>query len=173
MVAVPNWGEARLQEYSPFLDREAGGGQADDYLEFLVATLKPRIDQEFRTDPSRVATGIGGSSMGGVLSLYAYFRRPETFGFAASLSPSLWFADRAIFPFVETAQFTPGRIYLDIGTEEGASALTNARLMRELLLAKGYREGVNLRWVEDVGADHTESVWGRRFKAAIPFLLTR
>jgi predicted alpha/beta superfamily hydrolase len=171
VVAIPNMGEERIAEYSPFVDSEAGGGKAEDYLDFLLDTLKPRIDREFRTLPERAATGIGGSSMGGLLSLYGFFARPDAFGFCAGLSPSLWFADRAIFPFVEAAPFTPGRIYLDIGTEEGSASLINARRMRELLLARGYREGIDVRWVEDAGAGHNEAAWGRRFTAAIPFLL--
>jgi predicted alpha/beta superfamily hydrolase len=172
VVAVPNMGEERIAEYSPFVDAEAGGGRGDRYLDFLLATLKPVIDRQFRTAAGRETTGLAGSSLGGLLSLYGYFRRPEAIGFAASLSPSLWFADRAIFPFIEAAPFIPGRIYLDIGTEEGSASLANARQMRDLLLAKGYREGVDLRWVEETGAGHTEAVWGRRFRAAVPFLLT-
>jgi predicted alpha/beta superfamily hydrolase len=172
VVAIPNMGEARINEYSPFVDSLAGGGRGDQYLDFLLNSLKPVIDRQFRTVPGREATGIAGSSMGGLLSLYGFFRRPEVFGFSAALSPSLWFADRAIFPFVEAAPFLPGRIYLDIGTEEGSASLMNARAMRELLRAKGYREGVDLRWVEEFGAGHTEAAWGRRFMAAIPFLLT-
>ena len=172
VVAVPNMGDERITEYSPFVDSMAGGGKADRYLDFLLGTLKPRIDREFRTVPEREATGLAGSSMGGLVSLYGFFRRPEAFGFSASLSPSLWFADRAIFPFVEAAPYVPGKIYLDIGTEEGSASLANARRMRELLLAKGYRDGTDLRWVEEAGAGHTEAAWGRRFLAAVPFLLS-
>lgn len=172
VVAVPNMGEERITEYSPFVDSMAGGGKGDQYLDFLLGTLKPRIDREFRTLPGREATGLAGSSMGGLISLYGFFRRPEAFGFSASLSPSLWFADRAIFPFVEAAPYVSGRIYLDIGTEEGSASLANARRMRELLLAKGYRDGPDLRWVEEFGAGHTEAAWGRRFQAAVPFLLS-
>jgi predicted alpha/beta superfamily hydrolase len=172
VVAVANMGEERIAEYSPFVDSMAGGGRADQYLDFLLDTLKPAVDREFRTVPGREGTGIAGSSMGGLLSLFGFFRRPEAFGFCAALSPSLWFADRAIFPLVEAAPYIPGRIYLDIGTEEGSASLANARQMRELLLARGYREGVDLRWVEEIGGGHHEAAWGRRFKAAVPFLLT-
>lgn len=172
VVAVPNMGDQRIAEYSPFVDAQAGGGKGERYLDFLLQTLKPAIDRQFRTAPGRDSTGLAGSSMGGLISLYGYFRRPEAIGFTASLSPSLWFADRAIFPVIEAAPFIPGRIYLDIGTEEGSASLANARRMRDLLVAKGYREGVDLRWVEESGAGHTEAVWGRRFRAAVPFLLT-
>jgi predicted alpha/beta superfamily hydrolase len=172
VVAVPNMGEDRIREYSPFVDSMAGGGQGEAYLDFLLDTLKPMIDRQFRTITGRDGTGIGGSSMGGLISLYGFFRRPEAFGFCSSQSPSLWFADRAIFPFVEAAPFVPGRIYLDMGTDEGQASLVNARRMRELLVSRGYREEEELRWVEEVGGGHHEAAWGRRFKSALPFLLT-
>ena len=172
VVAIANVGADRIGEYSPFSDAKAGGGKGDRYLDFILHTLKPAIDREYRTIAGRDGTGIAGSSMGGLISLYGFFRRPESFGFTAALSPSLWFADGAIFPWLKAAPYTPGRIYLDIGTEEGSASLANARRMRELLLTKGYREGVDLHWVEDAGAGHTEAAWGRRFKAAVPFLLS-
>jgi isoamylase len=172
VVGIANTGEARINEYSPFVDAKAGGGRADHYLDFVLRTLKPEIDANFRTLPRRATTGLAGSSMGGLVSLYGFFRHPESFGFVAAVSPSLWFAERAIFPFVSAAPHNPGRIYLDIGTEEGTASLANARRMRDLLVAKGYREGEDLRWVEEAGAGHTESAWGRRFRAAVPFLLS-
>ena len=171
IVAIPNVGEYRILEYSPFADHKVGGGQGDKYLDFVIETLKPRIDHSFRTLPDRAGTGIAGSSMGGLIALYGFFRRPEVFGYVGALSPSLWFAAGAIFPLVEAAPRNRGRIYLDIGTNEGAESLANARRMHQLLLGKGYREKVDLHWVEEAGAGHTEAVWGRRFKAALPFLL--
>lgn len=172
VVAIPNAGEERIREYSPFLDPKAGGGAGDRYLEFLLSTLKPLVDSRFRTRPEAAATGIAGSSLGGLLSLYGFFRQAGAFGFVAAISPSLWFADKAIFPVIEASPFVPGRIYLDTGTEEGTESLLNARRMRDLLHKKGYRDGVSLRWVEEAGAGHQEAAWGRRFKAALPFLLS-
>jgi predicted alpha/beta superfamily hydrolase len=172
VVAIPNAGEERIREYSPFLDPKIGGGAGDRYLDFLLDTLKPLIDSRFRTRPEPAATGIAGSSLGGLISLYGFFRRAGAFGFVAAISPSLWFADKAIFPLVEASPFVPGRIHLDTGTEEGTESLLNARRMRDLLIKKGYRDRVSLRWVEEAGAGHQEAVWGRRFKAALPFLLS-
>jgi predicted alpha/beta superfamily hydrolase len=171
LVGVPNMGEERLEEYSPFVDAAQGGGAGDRYLDFLVQTLKPAIDREFRTRPERTHTGIVGSSMGGLLSLYAFFREPSAFGSAAVLSPSLWFAGEAIFPRIQSASSVPGRIYLDIGSLEGPQHVARARRMRDLLLAKGYRLGENLRWLESRCGRHDEASWGRRFARALPFLL--
>ncbi len=171
VVGVFNTGENRLAEYSPFEDAEGRGGAGDRYLDFLVDTLKPRIDRDFRTRPDRDHTLVIGSSMGGLISLYAFFRRPEVFGKAAVMSPSLWFADRAVFPFVEAAPYTPGKLYLDVGTREGKTTVADARHLREILLRKEYRRHRDLVYVEQRGADHSEAAWRQRLHYAIDFLL--
>jgi len=175
VVGVANAGAERIAEYSPFPDEQHGGGRADRYLDFLVDRLKPVIDQSFRTLREPRDTGIAGSSMGGLVSLYAAFTRPGTFGFAAVLSPSLWFAHLAIFGVVRERLAALGsarpRIYLDSGAREGERTLDHARALRDLLLAGGYRLGVDLRWAEDVKGAHEEGAWGRRFRKALPALL--
>jgi predicted alpha/beta superfamily hydrolase len=171
VVAVYNGREKRIDEYGPFADAVRGGGGGDAYLDFVCGTLKPLVDASFQTLPGREFTVIAGSSMGGLLSLYAHFRRPETFGACGALSPSLWFADGAICDYIGSAPAVGGRIYLDIGTEEGEDELADARRLRDLLLARGYRLDASLRYVEDEGADHNESWWGPRLRDALPFLL--
>ena len=171
VVGVPNMREKRMSEYSPFDGADWGPGRGDAYLDFLTRTVKPLVDRRFRTLPDRRHTGVAGSSMGGLISLYAFFKRAETFGFAAVMSPSLWLNDEAIFPVVEAAPFSPGRIYLDIGRQEGERHVANVRRLRDLLAAKGYQEGVDLRWIEDEHGHHTESAWAHRFRAALPYLL--
>ena len=172
VVGVPNMGAERLDEYSPFHDPAAGGGgRGEAYAGFVGGTLKALVDQRFRTRRSPEQTGIAGSSMGGLISLYALFRHPETFGAAGVLSPSLWFAGGAIFSEIERAPSVPGRIYLDVGTQEGTEHVANTRRMRDLLLAKGYRSGRDLRWLESRCGRHDERSWGRRFARALPFLL--
>jgi predicted alpha/beta superfamily hydrolase len=133
------------------------------------------IDARFRTLRGRDDTGIAGSSMGGLISLYAGFKRADVFGFAGVLSPSLWFANASIFPVIEEAlasdQPRP-RIYLDVGCYEGQSTLADARRMRNLLVGHGYQYGIDLRWVEDPGGTHHEAAWARRFRKALPALLS-
>ena len=89
--------------------------------------------------------------MGGLISLYAFFRYSESFGFAAALSPSLWFADGALVDVVARAPRVPGggRLYFDIGMREGQQSVALGRRLRDLLLAKGYDGGRDFRWVED------------------------
>jgi predicted alpha/beta superfamily hydrolase len=174
VVGVPNAGAERILEYSPFADARHGIGWGDRYLEFLSETLKPMIDERFRTLRERTDTGIAGSSMGGLISLYAGFKRSHTFGFAGVLSPSLWFANASIFPVIEEALESGverPRIYLDVGHYEGLTTIANARKMRNLLISHGYQPGVDLRWVEDSGGAHHEAAWARRFRKALPALL--
>jgi predicted alpha/beta superfamily hydrolase len=160
----------RLAEYSPFPDRRHGGGDGDRYARFLIDTVKPRIDASFRTRKDREQTVVGGSSMGGLISLYTFFRRPSPFGRAAVISPSIWFGGGEILRFVQRARTTRGRLYLDVGTAEGGETLNNARKMNRLLRRKGYRKD-SLWYLESQGARHTESDWAWRLPQALEFLL--
>lgn len=185
IVGIPSMGKERLAEYSPFVDHKYGGGQGDSYLAFLVHTLKPLIDHSFRTMPNKRNTGIFGSSMGGLISLYAFFRYPAVFGFTGVMSPSLWFANRAIFEYVQKASFQQGKIYLDAGTREMGGHWPDqtilrsrsrryygrVRRMKRLLVKKGYRPTRNLLHVEEVGGGHNEEAWAMRMPNAIRFFL--
>lgn len=171
VVGIPNMGPARLAEYSPFEHPELGGGRGDLYLDFLIDTVKPLIDAQYLTVPDRLHTGIVGSSMGGLISLYAFFRHPEVFGFAGVLSPSLWLTEAATFAFIRQADFSPGKLYLDVGAREGERHVANAHRLRDLLEEKGYRLGHDLMWVEEEMGAHHEAAWARRFQDALPFLV--
>jgi predicted alpha/beta superfamily hydrolase len=186
VVGIPNMAHQRLDEYSPFPEPRHSEGRGEAYLDFILETLKPLINRQFRTLPERAHTGIIGSSMGGLISLYAFFRYPEAFGFVGAMSPSLWFARGRIFSYLEEAALTPGKIYLDTGTHEGtdfvADRLLSARLnpyrttthaMYDLLYHKGYRPGQDLLYVEEEGGLHHESAWARRLPEALQFLLGR
>lgn len=172
VVGIPNLGDARLDEYSPWHEpAHDRGGKADAYLEFIVDTIKPIVDRDFRTLPERESTGIAGSSMGGLISLYAFFCRPETFGFAGVMSPALWFGERKVFDFVRDAPFVEGKIYVDVGTKEGREELTDVRHLRDLLIEKGYRKGRNFLYVVEMGGTHNEQAWARRLRREMQFLL--
>jgi predicted alpha/beta superfamily hydrolase len=171
VVGVPNMGNERLDEYAPFEHPKLGGGKGDQYLEYLINTVKPLVDQKYFTAADREHTGIAGSSMGGLISLYAFFRYPETFGFAGVLSPSLWLTERKMFDFIERAPFSPGKLYLDVGDLEGERHVDKALRLRDMLIEKGYRLGEDLMWVEEELGAHHESAWARRFRDALPFLL--
>lgn len=185
VVGIPNTGESRLDEYSPFHSPRMGGGLGDQYLAFVIQTLKPLIDADFRTRPDREDTGIMGSSMGGLISLYAFFRYPESFGFAGAMSPAFWFARSAIYDAIRDASFVPGKIYMDAGSREYGDGkgiqlwkryrsrryYASLRRMQRLLVKKGYRPRRDLLYVEEKGAGHNEEAWARRLPGALRHLL--
>lgn len=188
IVGINNAGAQRLAEYTPFRDRHYGGGRGDRYLDFITQTVKPLIDRDLRTLPTPRYTGIMGSSLGGLISLYAFFRHPDVFGFAGIMSPSLWFADQAIFDYVGAAAYHPGKLYLDAGTREHGEQpaadgirhraaasrryYASVRRMKALLVRKGYRPLRDLLHVEEKWAGHSETSWGRRLAPALRFLLS-
>lgn len=172
VVGIPNMREQRIHEYSPFNDARTGVGRGDQYLTWIVETVKPLIDGQFRTLPDRQHTGIMGSSLGGLISLYAFFHFGHVFGLAGVMSPSLWLAGGAIFEDVEKARFVEGKIYMDIGTLEGhGRMLSDAKRMHNLLVRKGYKPGRDLCYVEDKGGMHNEAAWSRRLPDALRSLL--
>ena len=171
IVGIPNMGAERVDEYAPFEHPQLGGGKGDLYVDFLAETVKPLIDQKYHTAADREHTGIVGSSMGGLISLYAFFRRPDVFGFAGVMSPSLWLSEAEMLSFINDAPFSGGKLYLDVGDLEGARHVIKAMRLRDLLIEKGYTPGEDLMWVEEELGAHHESAWARRFREALPFLL--
>ncbi len=184
VVGIPNMGVRRMDEYSPFRDPRHGGGDGKKYVNFIADTLKPAIDRDFRTHAAAAATGVLGSSMGGLISLYAFFHRPQVFGYAGIMSPSVWFADEALLRYVEDVPYQPGKIYLDAGTREYAGFRADrflhaasrqyygrVRRLKRILVQKGYRPVRQLLHVEEKEARHEEAAWARRLERAICFFL--
>jgi predicted alpha/beta superfamily hydrolase len=163
-VGIPHRGEERLREYTPPTNAW-WRGTGDRYIAFVVETLKPLIDQAFRTQPDRIHTGLFGSSMGALISLYGFFGRPDVFGRCGAMSPSVWVGRGLIRQHVRDPQ-AGDRLYLDNGTRENS-----ARALVEQLLARGYREGQELKYVVEEGGQHTEAAWARRLPEALRFLL--
>ena len=173
VVGIANKGPFRKYEYSPFRDPVHGGGDGERYLDFIEHSVLPLVRQTFRATPDPAATSIAGSSMGGLLSLYALLQRPAVFGGAAALSPSAWFADEALCRMVAAGDPPRGRLWLDIGTGEGDPMVETVRRLRTALVGRGLAEGDRFRYIEEPEATHDEAHWGRRFRAVLPFLLGR
>jgi predicted alpha/beta superfamily hydrolase len=176
-VAIPN-GAARLDEYSPWRtsnpwDPSRGdiGGRGDVYLEWLVGSVMPLVDRSFPTSAEREATGIIGSSMGGLISLYALMSQPRSFGFAGVMSPSVRWNDYAALRMIDAGSMPPGRIYVDMGGEEWAGAMDDSRRLRDALIGRGWQEGHDLKYVEDHSGGHNEAAWSWRLPGALRFLL--
>jgi predicted alpha/beta superfamily hydrolase len=164
VVGIYHGADSRLVEYNPFPGKWGSKGQ--EYVSFICDQLKPFIDSQLRTHPGHAATGILGSSMGALISLYAFFHRPEVFGMCGALSPSLFVAGGAIVKYVQDAPYNLGKIYIDNGTRE-----PSARRMYEVLRDKGYVVRTDLKYVTERGGQHTESAWARRLPGAVRFLL--
>ncbi len=172
LVGIYNAGLARIDEYTASRDRSVGkGGKAHLYGRMLVEELKPFIDSEYRTLPDAQHTGIGGSSLGGLVSLTIGLRYPDVFGKLAVMSPSVWWDHHAILRTVASSPMEcRPRIWLDIGTAEGQSTTEDARLLRDTLSGKGWQDGLDLAYFEADGAGHNERAWGDRVGPMLQFL---
>lgn len=171
MVGVYHTGQARVHEYTPTKDARLGGGLGRAYGRLLVEDLKPFIDRTYRTDPGRESTGLGGSSLGGLSTMYLGLRHPDVFGRLAVMSPSVWWGRRAILRYVARARRRPAaRIWLDMGTAESRTGLADARRLRDALAAAGWREDVDLAYREVAGGTHSESAWAERVGDVLQYL---
>jgi predicted alpha/beta superfamily hydrolase len=136
-----------------------------------VGTLKPIVDRSFPTRAEREATGIIGSSMGGLISLYALFAQRAVFGLIGSLSPSVRWSDYKIVTLIEDAPLPKARVHIDMGWREWKGMTRDARKVRDALLARGYVLDRDLHYVEERNARHNEGAWQRRLPDALRFLL--
>ena len=161
VVAVDNAGAQRIDEYTPVAVQQTGG-DGGPHLDRIVADVKSEVDQRFRTLTGRDDTAMSGSSLGGLMSLYAAYARPEVFGAVAALSPSIWWGDRWIVDYIEAQAKYDGRIYMDMGTLEQGSAIADLRAMAQVLRAQGFVDEQDLVVVEAAGAGHNEAAWRGR-----------
>ncbi len=181
IVGIYNTGKDRVDEYTPAPDAKYKiGGKADLYGRMLVEELKPFIDANYRTLSDARHTGLGGSSLGGLVSLYLGLKYSDVFGLLAVVSPSVWWANNYIVKYVEAERKRSRvRIWLDIGTREGSNAeeaqktVANARLLKEALIRKGWKPEKDLSYFEADGAEHNERAWAARVESILEFLFPR
>ena len=174
IVGIYNAGARRINEYTPLEDRRLGGGNADAYGQMLVEELKPFVAHHYRTLAGPENCGMGGSSLGGLVTLYLGMRYPEVYGKLAVFSPSVWWRDRVILKYVEgIPQKTGQRIWLDIGTDEGRRAMPDVRALKRMLVKKGWRPGKDLEYREIAGGQHSEHAWAERVAPMLKFLFPR
>lgn len=190
IVAIPNAEAAdppttdgRPLEYGPYV-HDQWGGRGGDYLDFVSGEVKPLIDRTFPTLPDPSATGLAGSSLGGLISLYGLATRPHVFGFAGVISPAMLFGRGRVL-HADAPAIRPGRrIYVDVGGREGEFEktkaakratsrryLTDARALRKVLLANGFVEGDDFLYLEVPEAIHHQSAWAARMPSMLRFLL--
>jgi predicted alpha/beta superfamily hydrolase len=171
VVGIDNGSEERLNEYSPWQRKDGMGGLGEKYAAFLVETLKPAIDHHFRTIPQSRYTGIGGSSMGGLISMYATLKYPDVFGRSLIFSPAFWFEEENI-GFAKKSNINPDfKMYFLAGGMEHPerSIPTDTQKMIDILKANGLAEH-QYRFVVDPKGKHNEALWKKHFRDAIEFL---
>ena len=180
VVGIPNMGARRIDEYSPFRDPRLGGGRADAHVRFVVDHVKPAVDASYRTRPEARATVVAGSSLGGLISLWAFFERSDVFGGAMAFSPSLLFAGGGMMEWVEGRPRRDGRLYVDVGFLEGRRRGPALNLRRAVPpYIRAVRRAARIlesrvaafRFEEDPDGRHDEQAWARRFPDAIRFVL--
>jgi predicted alpha/beta superfamily hydrolase len=171
IVGIYNTGKQRIREYTPSRAKKLGGGGAGRYGRMLVEEIKPFIESKYRILAGRHNTGLGGSSLGGLLTISLGLRYPEVFGKLAALSPSVWWNQRWILNFAERRRLkSRPRIWLDTGTQEGMHTTEDARRLRDVMVQRGWREGRDLHYEEIQGGQHNEAAWAQRVRPFLQFL---
>lgn len=168
VVGIDNGGIHRSNEYIPW-DTGQFGGEGDQYLDFIVETLKPHIDSVFRTRPERDYTGIMGSSFGGLISMYGIIEHQDVFSKAGVFSPSFWVSDLAYSHVINTGKEADVRIYLLAGEQESASMVSDLNAMYNTLLSAGFSEN-ELFLITHPDGQHSEWYWAREFPDAYEWL---
>lgn len=168
---------ARLEEYAP----HGENSQGLHYCRFVLDEVKPFVDAHYRTLPDRKNTAIGGSSMGGLISLYLAWHFSERVSLAAVMSPSLWWADTRILTELSGSQpwMKKVRFWVDAGTREGhrrghvPPTVQHTRELIDRFDANGLVPGHHYYYWEVAGGEHNEAAWAARFDKVLLFLFGR
>lgn len=171
IVAIDHGDKDRFKEYSPYTVEKKGKGMGMKYANFIVRTLKPYIDANYRTKSEAQFTGIGGSSMGGLISLYAGLMYPETIGRLMVFSPSLWVSTKIYFDIAEFFSPINTKIYLYGGGKEGEAMIPNVRKIKETIDNQRWdTDKVDVKISLDSKGEHSEKRWGQEFSKALEWL---
>lgn len=177
VVGIDNGGADRLDEYSPWVNSEYNeGGQGAAYVEFLTSTLKPYIDQHYRTLPGRNTTGTMGSSMGGLISMYALAERQDVFGKAGVFSPAFWFGgDGPVDHVLANPKEGDVKVYYLAGADEENDGnqsnyvVADMQAVANAMSTAGFGPAEKQVVIESDGK-HSEWFWAREFPDAYVWL---
>ncbi|WP_345057486.1 alpha/beta hydrolase-fold protein [Hymenobacter glaciei] len=175
VVAVDNGNEFRSDEYIPWHSeglkgQPHQGGQGSAYVDFLAQTLKPYVDKHYRTQSDVAHTGIAGSSLGGLISVYAALKYPQVFGEVGAFSPAFWVCNDSLQAYARTHPAArTARFYFVCGPKESETMLPLMVQWRNELRAGGV-PAANLSFHSPVDGEHKEWFWRREFPAAYRFL---
>lgn len=165
IVGIDHGDSKRMNEYNPY-DSRFGEGEGDAYVDFLVQTLKPHIDQRFRTRPEVTATSVAGSSMGGLISFYAVMKYPSVFGRAGVFSPAFWTAP-AIMQKIEQTASVKSPFYFVCGELEGEQMEKDMEAVYKQIKQKGSKKSF-YRVV--AGGQHNEAFWQKELPAFVEWV---
>jgi predicted alpha/beta superfamily hydrolase len=177
IVGIDNTGPNRLREYIPYrsADPRLIGPQGKRYPEFLQREVMPLVEAYYSVAKGPENTGLGGSSLGGLITLYTQLAAPGIFGHLLIESPSLYVANRKILEESRRFRDWPFRVYLGMGTREvgdpakDAKVIEDVRELERVLRAAGLDKR-RLKVQVEEGAVHTEAAWAGRFPGALEFL---
>ncbi len=169
VIGIDNGREKRMNEYNPYDHKDYGKGEGNEYVDFLALTLKPFIDKKYRTLKDSAHTFIAGSSMGGLISLYAVVKYPKVFGGAGIFSPALWTSPK-IYDDVAMAKWGISfrRFYFYGGGAESETMVRDMNKMIATIEKKGHYE--TQRVVSPIGK-HNEATWGKEFPHFYKFII--
>lgn len=170
IIAIDHAEKERIAEFTPSYRTRLGVGQGKKYVSFLADTLKPYVDSHFRTLPGREHTGIGGSSMGGLISIYAGLMYPGIYSKLMIFSPSLWVAPNIHFHAIRFNEIAPTQVYLYGGGAEGANVVPNIQKLKAALESQGYGRQMEFELAIDPQGEHNEKRWGEEFPRAVQWL---
>ena len=172
VVGIDNGGGYRIDEYSPWIHPEYGGGDGDKYVDFIVETLKPYIDNNFRTKSDRLHTGIMGSSLGALISFYAAIEHQDVFSKVGVFSPSFWFSDEVYTHVETTGKVFDMQIYMLGGEQESVTLIQEMNNMVSTLHNAGFEDS-EVKMVTHQDGQHSEWYWRREFPSAYMWLFNR
>lgn len=168
IVGINHGEKDRLKEYNPW-DSQYGKGEGKEYVSFLVETLKPFIDSKYRTLKDAKNTSIAGSSMGGLISMYAIAAHPRVFGSAGIFSPAFWLAPNIYTELNEKLiGLKNSKIFFVAGDKEGPAMVRDMKKVHDLLNPNGDNKNVVL--LEKADGKHTEWFWHREFVQFYQFI---
>lgn len=170
IVSIDHGAEERIREFSLYRTR-FGQAKGRQYLKFITETLKPHIDATYRTIPNHEHTGIGGSSMGGLISIYGGLMHPDVFGRLLIFSPSLWISPKIYFDAIHFRKSMNTKVYIYGGGAESSYMVPNLQRLQQACLKQGCDEmTMQIELSIDPGGQHHEARWGREFPRAVEWL---
>uniref|UniRef100_UPI00404B39C6 alpha/beta hydrolase-fold protein n=1 Tax=Flavobacterium sp. TaxID=239 RepID=UPI00404B39C6 len=170
VIAIEHAEKERILEYNVG-NTVLGMGQGKKYVRFLADTLKPFVDSNFRTKSEREFTGIGGSSMGGLVSIFSGIMYPEVFGKLMVFSPSLWVVPKIKLSFLEMVEPEDTRIYLYAGGNESETMIDHVKMLKKRLQKKQKStDNMKVRLSINLEGKHNETYWSDEFPKAIEWL---